>query len=371
MKNKAVIKIVALAAAMLVVAGIIAVAAGCGGSGGGTGGSAAGNDNASLTGAGSTFAYPIYTKWFDEYSKVQPNVTMNYQSIGSGAGIQQFTAQTVDWGASDAPMTDAQLKKAPRTVLHIPTVAGAVAITYNVKGVPNNLKLTGRTLADIYLGKIKNWNDPALKADNPGINFPNEPIIVVHRSDGSGTTNIFTSYLSAVSPDWSSQVGHGTDVKWPVGLGGKGSEGVTAQVQQSDGSIGYVELSYAKQNKLPVALMKNKDGNFVAPTLDNTNAAIQTAVANMPADFRAGSVGNPSGVNAYPISGFTYILVYQDQTDQAKGKALVDFLWWGIHQGQQYAASLDFVSQPPSMVTKVEAQIRKITYHGKSLAPSS
>ena len=371
MKNKAVIKIVALAAAMLVVAGIIAVAAGCGGSGGGTGGSAAGNDNASLTGAGSTFAYPIYTKWFDEYSKVQPNVTMNYQSIGSGAGIQQFTAQTVDWGASDAPMTDAQLKKAPRTVLHIPTVAGAVAITYNVKGVPNNLKLTGQTLAGIYLGKIKNWNDPALKADNPGINFPNEPIIVVHRSDGSGTTNIFTSYLSAVSPDWSSQVGHGTDVKWPVGLGGKGSEGVTAQVKQSDGSIGYVELSYAKQNNLPVALMKNKDGNFVAPTLDNTNAAIQTAVANMPADFRAGSVGNPSGVNAYPISGFTYILVYQDQTDQAKGKALVDFLWWGIHQGQQYAASLDFVSQPPSMVTKVEAQIRKITYHGKSLAPSS
>ncbi len=367
MKNKAVVKIIALGAAVLVVAGIIAVAAGCGG--GGTGSS--GSDNASLTGAGSTFAYPIYSKWIDAYSSVQPGVTINYQSIGSGAGIQQLTAQTVDWGASDAPMTDAQLDKAPRTVLHIPTVAGAVAVTYNVKGVPNKLKLTGQTLADIYLGKIKNWNDPALKADNPGVNFPDEPIITVHRSDGSGTSNIYTNYLSAVSPGWSSKVGHGTDVKWPVGLGGKGSEGVTAQVKQSEGSIGYVELSYAKQNNLPYALMKNKSGNFVEPTLENTKAAIETAIANMPADFRAGSVGDPPGVNAYPISGFTYILVYQDQKDQAKGKALVDFLWWGIHDGQQYAASLDYVAQPPEMVKKVEAQIKKITYNGKSLAPAS
>ena len=370
LKNKGLIKIAALAAALLAAIGVIAIAAGCGSSGSSTGGGS-GSDNASLTGAGSTFAYPIYSKWFDEYSKVQPNVTLNYQSIGSGAGIQQFTAQTVDWGATDAPMKDSQLAKAPREVLHIPTVAGAVAITYNVKGVPNNLKLTSDTLSKIYLGQIRNWNDPALKADNPGVNFPDEPIVTVHRSDGSGTTNIYTSYLSAVSPDWSSQVGHGTDVKWPVGLGGKGSEGVTGQVKQSEGSIGYVELSYAKQNNLSVALIKNKAGNFVEPTLDNTKAAIQTAVANMPADFRAGSVGNPDGANAYPISGFTYILVYKDQQDQAKGKALVDFLWWGIHDGQQYAASLDYVAQPPEMVAKVEAQIRKITYNGKSLAPAS
>lgn len=369
MKNKETLKIAALAAAGLLLLGAIAaIASGCGGSSSGTNGG--GSDNASLTGAGSTFAYPIYTKWLDAYSQVQPNVNMNYQSIGSGAGIQQFTAQTVDWGASDAPMTDVQLAKAPRTVLHIPTVAGAEAITYNVKGVPSKLKLTGQTLADIYLGKIKNWNDPALQADNPGVNFPNEPIITVHRSDGSGTTNIYTNYLSAVSPDWSSKVGHGTDVKWPVGLGGKGNEGVASQVKKSEGSIGYVELSYAKQNNMHYALMKNKSGNFVEPTLENTKAAIETEVANMPADFRAGSVGDPPGVNAYPISGFTYILVYQDQKDQAKGKALVDFLWWGIHDGQQYAASLDYVAQPPEMVKKVEAQIRKITYGGKSLAPA-
>ncbi|MHB8175735.1 MAG: phosphate ABC transporter substrate-binding protein PstS, partial [Thermoleophilia bacterium] len=305
------------------------------------------------------------------YSKVQPGVTINYQSIGSGAGIQQFTAQTVDWGATDAPMTDSQIAKAPREVLHIPTVAGAVAITYNVKGVPNKLKLSPDVLSRIYLGQIKNWNDPALKADNPGVNFPDEPIVTVHRSDGSGTTNIYTSYLSAVSPDWKSEVGASTDVKWPVGLGGKGSEGVTGQVKQSEGSIGYVELSYAKQNNLPYALIKNKAGNFVEPTLDNTKAAIQTAVANMPADFRSGSVGNPDGANAYPIAGFTYILVYKDQQDQAKGKALVDFLWWGIHDGQQFAASLDYVALPPQMVTKVEAQIRKINYKGQSLAPAS
>ncbi|MHB1413244.1 MAG: phosphate ABC transporter substrate-binding protein PstS [Thermoleophilia bacterium] len=368
MKNKGIIKIIAVVAALLSAIGVIVVAAGCGSSGSSTGG---GSDSAQLTGAGSTFAYPIYSKWFDEYSKVQPGVTINYQSIGSGAGIQQFTAQTVDWGATDAPMTDSQIAKAPREVLHIPTVAGAVAITYNVKGVPNKLKLSPDVLSRIYLGQIKNWNDPALKADNPGVNFPDEPIVTVHRSDGSGTTNIYTSYLSAVSPDWKSEVGASTDVKWPVGLGGKGSEGVTGQVKQSEGSIGYVELSYAKQNNLPYALIKNKAGNFVEPTLDNTKAAIQTAVANMPADFRSGSVGNPDGANAYPIAGFTYILVYKDQQDQAKGKALVDFLWWGIHDGQQFAASLDYVALPPQMVTKVEAQIRKINYKGQSLAPAS
>ena len=364
LKNRKIARIAALAAAGLIVTGLVAVAAGCG-SGGGSA------DNASLVGAGSTFANPIYTKWIDAYSKVQPGVDINYQSVGSGAGIQQFTAQTVDFGATDAPMKDDQLAKAPSEVLHIPTVAGAVAITYNVDGVPSGLKLTPEVLANIYLGKITKWNDPAIKADNPGINFPDQAIVTVHRSDGSGTTNIFTSYLSAVSPGWKSQVSAGTDVKWPVGLGGKGSEGVSGQVSQTKGSIGYVELAYAKTNHLPYAWIKNKAGKFVEPTLESTKAAIQGVVASMPADFRSGSVGNPDGDNAYPIAGFTYILVYKNQTDQAKGQALVNFLWWGIHDGQQYAAALDYVAQPPELVKKVEAQIRKINYNGQSLAPSS
>ena len=374
LKNKGIVKLVALGAAIVMVIGVIAIAAGCG-SGtsdtGSTGGGGASQDNASLVGAGSSFAAPIYTKWFDAYSKVQPNVTMNYQSIGSGAGIQQFTAQTVDWGATDAPMKDDQLSKAPGAVLHIPTVAGAVAITYNADGVPDKIKITPEVLSKIYLGQIKKWNDPAIKADNPGVNFPDTDIVPVHRSDGSGTTNIFTSYLSAVSPDWKSQVSSGTEVKWPVGLGGKGNEGVTGQVKQSKGAIGYVELAYAKNNHLPYALIKNKAGNFVEPTLDNTKVAIAGEVANVPADLRLGSVGNPDGANAYPIAGFTYVLMYKNQKDQAKGKAMVDFLWWGIHDGQNMASSLYYVPLPPEMVAKDEAQLKQITYNGQSLAPSS
>ncbi len=291
-------KILIVAAIVVALVGV----AGCGGSAADTG--AGGVPSASLTGAGATFPYPLYTKWFEIFGKDNPQVTVNYQSIGSGGGIKQITAQTVDFGASDAPMKDDQLAKAPGELLHIPTVAGAVVITYNVDGVPTGLKMTPENLAKIFLGKLTRWNDPALKADNPGVNFPDQDIVVVHRSDGSGTTNIFTSYLSAVSPDWNSQVGKGTDVKWPVGLGGKGNEGVSGQVSQTKGAIGYVELAYAKQNKMPYALMKNKAGNFVEATVDSTKAAVQGSVASLPADLRI-SLGNPDGKDAYPIAGFT------------------------------------------------------------------
>ena len=365
--RKGLSKGVALAAVLVVIAGLIAAAAGCGGDEQAGGGGLA-VPSAQLTGAGATFPYPIYSKWFDEFGKQYPQVNINYQSVGSGAGIQQIIAQTVDFGASDAAMSDADLAKAPAELLHVPTVAGAVVVTYNVEGVQGGLKLTPENLAGIFLGKITRWNDPALKADNPGVNFPDEDIVTVHRSDGSGTTNIFTSYLDTVSPDWHAQVGKGKEVKWPVGLGGKGNEGVSGQVSQTKGAIGYVELAYAKQNKLSYAWMKNKAGNFVEPTLDSTKAAVQSAVVNLPADLRI-SLGNPDGKDAYPIAGFTYILVYKDQKDQAKGQALVSFLWWAIHDGSQYTAALDYVSQPPEMVKKVENQIRKINYKGQSLAP--
>ncbi len=368
MQKTGIRKSLVLAAAAIAVLALIVAAAGCGDSGSSTSTSGIAVPSASLTGAGATFPFPIYSKWFDEFGKQYPQVNINYQSVGSGAGIQQITAQTVDFGASDAAMSDAELAKAPAELLHIPTVAGAVVITYNVEGVETGLKLTPDTLSKIFMGTITKWNDPALKADNPGVNFPDKDIVTVHRSDGSGTTNIFTSYLDTVSPDWHSQVGKGKEVKWPNGLGGKGNEGVSGQVSQTKGAIGYVELAYAKQNKLPYASMKNKAGNFVEPTVASTTAAVQGVVASLPADLRI-SLGNPDGKDAYPIAGFTYILVYKNQKDQAKGQALVSFLWWAIHDGSRYTAALDYVSQPPEMVKKVDDQIRKINYNGQSLAP--
>ncbi|MHB0866412.1 MAG: phosphate ABC transporter substrate-binding protein PstS [Thermoleophilia bacterium] len=365
-------KRLALGAVVIIVLGLLVVAAGCGDSGSQKITSADGTKivvpSASLTGAGATFPYPIYSKWFDVFGKQYPQATINYQSVGSGAGIQQIIAQTVDFGASDAAMSDKELAKAPAELLHIPTVAGAVVITYNVEGVPTDLKLTSENLSGIFLGKITKWNDPALKADNAGMNLPDQDIVTVHRSDGSGTTNIFTSYLDAVSPEWHSQVGKGKEVKWPVGLGGKGNEGVSGQVSQTRGAIGYVELAYAKQNKMPYALMKNKSGNFVEATVESTKVAVQSAVDTLPADLRV-SLGNPDGRDAYPIAGFTYILAYKNQTDETKGQALVSFLWWAIHDGSQYTEALDYVSQPPEMIKKVEDQIRKINYNGQSLAP--
>jgi len=318
-----------------------------------------------LTGAGATFPYPIYSKWFDAYNK-KTDVQVNYQSVGSGAGIQQLIQKTVDFGASDAPMTDEQLKSAPGEILHIPTVMGAVAITYNLPGVSTGLKFSPDVIAGIFLGNITRWNDPKIAADNPGVNLPDMAITVVHRSEGSGTTNIFTDYLSSVSPEWKSKVGTSTSVNWPVGIGAKGNEGVAGQVRQTPRAFGYVELAYAVQNKMSYGLVKNQAGQFVEPTLDSTVAAAAASASKMPDDLRV-SIVNAPGENSYPIAGYTYILVYKDQADGSKGKALVDLLWWGVHDGEAYAKDLLYAPLPSNVVTKVEAKIKSITFQGKPL----
>jgi phosphate transport system substrate-binding protein len=309
-----------------------------------------------INGAGATFPYPIYSKWFDEYAKVDPSVRFNYQSIGSGGGQKQILAQTVDFGASDGPMSDANLAKAPGKLLHIPTVAGAVVITSNLPGNPT-LKLDGETIADIFLGKIKKWNDPRLTALNPGVSLPDQAIVVVHRSDGSGTTFIFTDYLSKVSPEWKQKVGNNTSVNWPTGLGGKGNEGVSGQVKQTPGSIGYVELIYAIQNKMPYADLKNAAGEYVKASLESVTAAMATA--KIPDDFRF-SMTNAPGKDAYPIAGATWLLVYQNQKDAAKGKKLVAFLKWAETKGEQMAKDLDYAPLPSNLQERVLKRISEI-----------
>ena len=311
-----------------------------------------------INGAGATFPYPIYSKWFDEYAKVDPSVRFNYQSIGSGGGQKQIISQTVDFGASDGPMSDENLAKAPGKLLHIPTVAGADVITYNLPGNPK-LKLDGDAIVNIFLGNITKWNDPKIAALNPGANLPDLPVVVVHRSDGSGTTYIFTDYLSNISPAWEETVGKGTSVKWPVGLGGKGNEGVAGQVKQLSGAIGYVELIYAKQNQMPYADVKNAAGNFITPSLDSVTAALATA--KIPDDFRFSMVNAP-GDQAYPIAGTTWLLVYQEQKDAAKGKKLVEFLNWALTKGEGMAASLDYASLPESVQQRVLERIKTIKY---------
>ncbi len=318
-----------------------------------------------INGAGATFPYPIYSKWFDEYARVEPSVRFNYQSIGSGGGIRQITERTVDFGASDGPMTDEQLAKAPAELLHIPAVMGAVVATYNLPGNPA-LRFTPDILADIFLGKIEKWNAPRIQAANPGVTLPNDPIIVVHRSDGSGTTYIFVDYLSKVSREWEQRVGRGTSVKWPVGLGGKGNEGVAGQIKSTPGTLGYVELAYAIKNHLPVAMIRNQAGQFVEPTIESTTAAAAGAAKNMPADFRV-SLTNAPGEKAYPIASFTWFLVYKEQTDEAKGKAVVKFLHWATTEGQRYAADLLYAPLPPQVVKQVEAKIGQISFQGKPL----
>lgn len=319
-----------------------------------------------LQGAGATFPNPLYQKWLSEYSKLNPNSRIDYQSIGSGGGIKGVKEQTLDFGASDAPMSDEDLQAAPGKILHIPTVLGAVVLTYNLEGVNQPLRFSPDVIADIFLGKIKRWDDARIKADNPGVNLPAANITVVHRSDGSGTSAVFTDYLSKVSPEWKSQVGSGTSPRWPVGLGGKGNEGVTGQVKQTPNTIGYVELAYALQNKLPVSLIKNKSGNFVEPSLDAITAAAAESVATTPEDLRV-SITDASGANAYPIASYTYILAYQDQKEATKGKALVDFLWWGIHDGEKYAKDLNYAPLPDEIVKRAEAKINSITNGGKPL----
>ncbi len=312
-----------------------------------------------INGAGATFPYPLYSKWFDVYTKVEPAVRFNYQSIGSGGGIKQLQNRTVDFGASDAPMNDEQLKAAPDKILHFPTVLGADVATYNLPEMTRPLKLTGPVIANIYLGKISKWNDPAIAELNPGIPLPDLNIVVCHRSDGSGTTYIFADYLSKVSPEWNKEVGKSTAVKWPVGLGGKGNEGVTALVQQTTGAIGYVELIYAVNNKLPVALIRNRDGKWVEASVKTVTAAAAGAAANMPSDFRV-SITDASGADSYPISAFTYLLVYQHQSDAAKSKALMGFINWMLHDGQQYAEPLAYAQLPVQVVSAEEAQAKTI-----------
>jgi len=309
-----------------------------------------------INGAGATFPYPIYSKWFDEYAKVDPSVRFNYQSIGSGGGQKQIMAQTVDFGASDGPMSDENLSKAPGKILHIPTVAGAVVMTYNLEGNPA-LKLDGETIADIFLGKVKKWNDPKIAASNPGIKVPDKEIVVVHRSDGSGTTFIFTDYLSKVSAEWKQKVGNNTSVNWPTGIGGKGNEGVSGQVKQTPNAIGYVELIYAIQNKMPYADVKNAAGQFVKPTLESVTAALGTA--NIPDDFRF-SMTNAPGSNAYPIAGATWLLVYEQPKDPAKGKKLVEFLKWALTTGEGMAKDLNYAPLPDEIQQRVLKRIDEI-----------
>ena len=311
-----------------------------------------------INGAGATFPYPIYSKWFDAYAKVDPSVRFNYQSIGSGGGQKQILAQTVDFGASDGPMSDENLAKAPGKLFHIPTVAGAVVVSYNLAGDPK-LKMDGPTLADIFLGKITKWNDPAIAGQNPDVSLPAQDIVVVHRSDGSGTSYIFTDYLSNVSAEWKSRVGKNTSVNWPTGLGGKGNEGVSGQIKQVPGAIGYIELAYAMQNKLPYADMKNASGNYITPSLDSVTEALATA--HIPDDFRFSMV-NPPGEKAYPIAGATWLLVYQQQADAAKGKKLVQFLRWAYTDGEKMAADLLYAPLPDNVVQRVLARIDEIKY---------
>ena len=311
-----------------------------------------------LNGAGATFPNPMYSKWFSEYHKLHPDVQVNYQPIGSGGGIRQVIAGTVDFGASDMPMTDDQLHEVKVKTLNIPTVLGAVVPAYNVPGVTAEVKFTPAALAGIFLGTISNWNDKAIGSANPGVNFPNQDIIVVHRSDGSGTSFIWTDFLSKVSPEWKNQVGSGTSVKWPKGLGGKGNEGVAGSIRQLPGSIGYVELIYAVQNNIAYGSVKNSAGNFVKASLEGVTAAA-AAAPKMPADFRV-SITNAPGKDSYPISSFTWLLVPVQSKDAAKGKILADFLNWMVDDGQKMTAALAYAPLPDNVVQKVKETIKQV-----------
>jgi phosphate transport system substrate-binding protein len=319
-----------------------------------------------LNGAGATFPYPLYSKWFYEYSNSHPGVKFNYQSIGSGGGIKQVTARTVDFGATDAPMTDEELKGAPGKILHFPMTIGAVSVVYNLEGVKDDLKLDPATLSGIFLGTITKWNDPRIVALNKDAKLPDLEIVVAHRSDGSGTTDIFTSYLAAVSPDFKAKVGRGKAVKWPVGLGGKGNEGVAGTVKQTPGAVGYVELAYAKQNRMKDAMLKNREGRFVSPSIESTTEAAAGVAKSMPADFRTSLVDAP-GKGSYPISGLTWILVYADQKDAAKGKALVQFLKWAVKDGQRMTTPLLYSPLPKAVAEKVDQALRQVKAGGKEI----
>ena len=318
-----------------------------------------------IQGAGATFPYPLYSKWISEYRKVNPQVNINYQSIGSGGGIKQITERTVDFGATDAPMSGSEIAKVKGTIYHIPMTLGAVVVAYNVPGVSTGLKLTPEVLSGMFLGQITTWNDPKVVGINPGVKLPNTPITVAYRTDGSGTTAVFTEYLAKVSVDWKGKVGAGKSVKFPTGLGAKGNEGVTGLVKSTPGAIGYLELAYAKQNNLAMASIRNKVGKFIVPSPEGVTSA---ATGNeIPGDLTL-SITDGTGAKDYPISSFSYILVYQDQQDGTKGKVLADFLWWATHEGQKFAAALDYAPLPAKdMLPKIEAKLRTLKAAGQQL----
>jgi phosphate transport system substrate-binding protein len=312
-----------------------------------------------ITGAGATFPYPIYSKWFAEYNKLHPNVEINYQSIGSGAGIRQVTTQTVFFGATDGPMTDDQLLAAPSKILHFPTVLGADVPVYNLPGVSAELKFTGPVLADIFLGKIARWNDPAIAKLNPGVNLPATDITVVHRADSSGTTYIWVDYLAKLSPEWKSKVGVATAVNWPVGVGGKGNEGVSGLVSQTPGALGYVELIYALQNKISYGSVQNAAGEFVRATTEAVSLAAAEATSKMPPDFRV-SITNAPGKGVYPISSFTWLLLYENPKDKAQAKVMVDFVKWALSDGQKFADQLGYAPLPEPVVKLELVALQKV-----------
>ncbi|HXU21946.1 MAG TPA: phosphate ABC transporter substrate-binding protein PstS [Verrucomicrobiae bacterium] len=322
-------------------------------------GTTTGSQTVLINGAGSTFGYPIYSRWADDFHRMHPNVEVNYQSVGSGAGIRQLLAGTVDFGASDAPMTDAQLAQAKSPILHFPTVLGAVVPTYNIPGVTAELKFTPEALAGIFLGKVTRWNDPAIARVNTGLKLPSGNIVVIHRSDGSGTSFIWTDYLSKVSAEWKAKVGAGTSVNWPVGLGGKGSEGVSGLIQQTPDSIGYVELTYAIQNHILYGSVQNSSGAFVKASLDSVTAAAASAADSMPKDFRV-SITNATGKDAYPVASFTWLLVPAQISDPTKRDAIKSFLHWMLTKGQNDAEPLAYAKLPADVSTKEDATISEI-----------
>lgn len=326
-------------------------------------------DGVLLQGAGATFPYPLYSKWISEYNKLNSTIKIDYQSIGSGGGIKQIKEQTVDFGATDAPMTDEQQKTLKKPIIHIPTTLGAVVTCYNLPSVNSELKLTPESLTAIFLGEIKKWNDPKIVEANPNINLPDKDITVVHRSDGSGTTAVFVDYLSKISPIWAKEVGKGTSVDWPVGLGGKGNEGVTGQIKQIEGTIGYVELVYALQNKLPFASIKNKAGKFIVPNIDSVTAAATGAMSQMPDDMRL-SITNADGEESYPIASYTYLLIYQDTQSKVKAQALADFLKWSINDGQKIAKQLNYAPLPDEVVKRIKEKLKTLKSKGQPLTIS-
>jgi len=319
-----------------------------------------------LNGAGATFPNIIYQTWILTYNQKFDNVEMNYQSIGSGGGIRQFSDKTVDFGGTDAPMTDSAITAIQGNVLHVPTVLGAVVPTYNLPGLSTPVKFTPEVVADIFLGKITKWNDARLASVNQGLTLPGQDIIVVHRSDGSGTTYVWVDYLTKISPEWAQKVGKGTSVNWPVGLGGRGNEGVSATVRQTPGAIGYVELGYALINKMAFGQVQNKAGNFITPTIESVTTAAEGAMADMgpSTDFRV-SITNPGGAQAYPISSFTWLLVRKQYPDAAKARELVKFIWWSLTQGQAYAPKLGYAPLPKAMLPWIEASLKTVTAGGK------